>query len=164
MPSEIDQFDDVITQQRGIFGADAPGMTPALSEHEAQRKVPGPEGVSVQFECARCGGRRLMMVEWPELIALRFGVPPAIAYQRAPHGLLRGAPLDWKWDANEQVWWPSMPCSNCRSALLVWLTPQEIQQSTDLARSRGFIPPQMEQVCGQLCTGAAQALRAQMGR
>lgn len=162
--SETDGFDDVIGAQHGIFGDDCAGMCPALSDHEAQRKVASPEGVTVQFDCARCGSRKVMTVEWPELLALRAGVPPAFAYQRAQGLPMRGAPLDWKWDGQEQVWWPDLPCSLCRKPLLVWLSPNEVQQNVDMARSRGFFSPQVEQACAQFCSVAIQALRQQQGR
>jgi len=160
---EQENFDDVIDQQRGIFGSECAGLCPALSDHEAQRKSGSPEGLVVNFDCARCGSRKVMVIEWPEMLALRAGVPPVVAYQRS-QGLLRGAPLDWKWDGKEQVWWPALPCARCTSALLVWLTPSDIQQSLDLARARGFIPPKVEQACQQFCAAAVQAIRQQMGR
>lgn len=161
--SEHDEFDDVIGKQRGIFGSECAGLCPALNDHEAQPKSGSPEGLVVQFDCGRCGSRKIMVIEWPEILALRAGVPPAAAYQRA-QGLMRGAPLDWKWDGKEQVWWPNMTCSLCRRPLLTWLSPSDIQQALDVARSRGFISPQVEQASAQLCAAAAQAIRRQMGR
>lgn len=161
--NEHDQFDDVVTAQRGIFGSECAGLCPALSDHESQRKVGGPEGLTVQFDCSKCGSRKVMIVEWPEILALRAGVPPLVAYQRA-QGLLRGAPLDWKWDGQEQVWWPALPCARCTRPLLTWLSPTDIQQAVDTARARGFVSPQVEQACAQFCGAAVQALRQQMGR
>lgn len=159
-----DQDDYDFDKQRGIFGADCAGLCPALDDHESQRKQVANEGLLMQFDCATCGSAKMMCVEWPELIAMRHGVPPAFAYQRAPQGLMRSAPLDWKWDGQQHLWWPSVPCQRCNRPLLVWLAPQEISQFVDAAKSRGAIPPQMEHVCGQLCAGATQALRAQMHR
>lgn len=160
MSQNQDSFDDVIGAQKGIFGAECAGLCPALDDHESQKKAASPEGLVVQFECARCGGRKIMVIEWPELLALRAGVPPAFAYQRA-QGLMRGAPLDWKWDGQEQVWWPELPCSNCRRPLLIWLSPDEVRQHVDSARARGFFSPQVEQACAQFCGAAMQAMRQQ---
>lgn len=163
--SEREKFGDVdVEKHRGIFGAECAGLCAALDEHEAQPKQASQEGLVVQFDCARCGSRKVMVIEWPEILAMAHGVPPAFAYQRAPQGLMRGAPLDWKWDAQEQVWWPSLPCSNCSRPLLVALSPTDVSQSVQAAKARQMIPPQMEQVCGQLCAGATQALRQQMRR
>lgn len=163
MSNNPEDLEQLVEGQRGIFGDECAGLCPALSQHETQKKVASPDGLVVHFDCSRCGRGTVMVVEWPEILALGAGVPPAFAYQRANVGL-RGAPLDWKWDGQEQVWWPSLPCQSCRRPLVVWLSPSEIVQHVGLARARGFFPPQVEQVCAQVCGAAIQSMRQQMGR
>jgi hypothetical protein len=158
MPNDEETFNDVIDAQRGIFGADAPGLAPALANHDGHRKSPSADGMQIMFECSRCGGRRSLMVEWPELVAMRFGVPPGFAYQRTP-GIMRGVVLDWKWDAQDQVWWPELTCPGCHRRLLTGVSPAEIESSLTAGRSRGWLPEQAFQQFAQIASQAAQAAR-----
>jgi hypothetical protein len=156
-------FDDVAENQRGIFGDDCAGLCPALSNYDTNKKAAQQDGLAMQFDCQRCGSSKIIVVEWPEMLALRAGVPPAVAYQGVS-GLMQGPPLDWKWDSQERVWWPNRTCSGCHQALVVALAPEDVQQHVDIARSRALFPPQMEKACAQMCAAAIAALRQQMGR
>lgn len=149
-PNKYDTFTDVIQGFNGVFeGADG------LKTHDAVNTHITPEGCALTFECQGCGTPTQLMVEYPELVAMKFGVNPAIAFQGT--NFVR-TPSSWMYLPHEDSWCPNqMKCRNCGFRFPVRVERMECERHLAAARSRGYIRPQGEKLVSQRCAQVAQA-------
>ena len=150
-----DKFGDVILGQQGIFGAEMGGLEPTLQKHDSVRHVIKPEGLVLEMYCPGCGTPTTVTVEYPELIAMKYGVNPVRAFQRFPQ-ILR-SPTNWRFLDEEQAWRPDMKCPTCNFNISLRLSPGETDRHLQVARRRSFLSPQLEQQASQIAAQVAQS-------
>lgn len=155
-------FDDIVDAQQGIFanGAASIADESAMASHSMVKSRPTQEGLVYDLSCPYCGERKPIVVEWAELIAVRHGISPHIAYQGRP--VLKGPPTPWVFDPNEQGFFPDgaqdqrgMPC-RCSNRIKLTITMQEIDGKLGAAQRNGLLNPEMVQQLSQLCMAVKQ--------
>lgn len=154
-------FDDIVDNQKGIFGSDCAGLCGSAMDAFSQANgVPTPEGMVYEVTCENCGPRKIV-VEWPELIAIKSQISPHIAFQRAPN--LVQQPTAWGFDARHQGWYPDVRCRSCNWQFRMMVSPVEVERAIRVAISQGWIP---EAAFGQIMNLCAQVKQmvAQMPR
>lgn len=158
MTKQYDAFRDVEQEQFGgsLVGA---GIQEGWGAHRTVHAQPQREGLIFQFECSICGTITLLQAEWPEMVALKYGVNPTVAFRQLPN--LLKEPTDWAFQKNENGeagWRPDVKCTSCPAKLDLLIEPHEPERYLAAARRAGFINPQGEQQISQICSQiAAQA-------
>lgn len=155
-----DAFDDVISSYQGVFGDTEAGLDAGLKKHEAVQAKPTKQGVVLELSCQGCGRPTQMLVEWPEMVAIKYGVNPAIAFRGHP-GILSN-PTRWEFRPDEQLWRPDIRCSHCQFHIPLRLSPGEPERYLRDGRRAGYINQAGEQQVSQIAARAAsqgQAVR-----
>lgn len=101
------------------------------------------------------GSPRRVLVEYPELIAIKYQVPPQLAFRGT--GAVKGA-VDWKVSSDGRGFAPSNVVGEKQQPLL-WISPQEAGALVDSAFQRGLIDPNALQTISNHCAGVAAKLR-----
>lgn len=147
MSDSFDGFGDVINNTRGIFGEE-------LRDNDSVRSTTTREGVVFEFYCQGCGGAKQITAEWPEMIALKYGVNPGHAMQ----GIVR-QPTNWYFMSEENAWRPDMRCPVCQFGFCLRVAPHEPGRFIDDARRRRFLDPGAEAQLSARAGQMAQQLR-----
>jgi len=151
---KYDKFGDVVRNNRGIFGD-------ALEEHDKVEARPMPDGVHVEFQCEGCGSSTRVVIEWPEIIAMRYMVNPIYAFRGRPD--IVQSPMSWTYNVTEQAWMPEARCQHkCNFFYGIRVLPQEPARWLEAARRGGFAYPHEEAIskgCAALAQQAAQRPR-----
>jgi len=147
--SNYDTFTDVIQSFNGVFeGADG------LKRHDAVKTHITPQGCALTFECQGCGTPSQLMVEYPELVSMKYGVNPAIAFRGTQ--FVR-EPTSWMYLPHENAWCPNqLKCRNCGFKFPLRIERGECERHLSEARSRGYINPAGEQQVSARCAQMAQ--------
>jgi hypothetical protein len=146
--SEYDEFIDVKNSSLGIFGEGA------LQDHDAVKHKVVRDGVNFEFECAGCGRSTRITVEWPELVAIKYGHNPAIVFARYPQ--IVDTPMSWTYRPQEEGWAPDAKCPHCGFTFALRMAPGEPEAYLKAGRRANFINPAGEQQVSAICTAAAQ--------
>lgn len=141
MASDYDAFGDVQNTQSGIFGSEQAGLEPALRNHDAVVARPSKAGVVLQMSCQGCGIPTHITTEWPEMVALKYGVNPVVAFR--DHRIIKD-PTPWEFLPHEHAWRPAMKCSRCGFNLPVRIEPHEPEKYLAAGRRAGYINRQGE--------------------
>lgn len=152
--NNYDAFEDVIGSYHGVFGATESGLDSGLKKHESVDAKPTQQGVVFELSCQGCGKPTQMMVEWPEIVALKYGGNPAVVFRQHP-GIIRN-PTRWEFRPDEQAWRPDMQCRTCQFHIPLRVGPGEPERYLAIARRSGFINPAGEQRVSQIAAQAAQ--------
>jgi hypothetical protein len=150
-----DQFQDIVNASTGIFGGEA------LEAHMKVRAVPTPEGALLEFTCQGCNAGTQLTLEWPEVIALKYGVDPAIAYRGRPDIVEK--PMSFSWKKDENAWRSNGKCQRCPFHYGIRIAPNEPEQWLAAGRRSNFIPQRAENPLSAYCRQVADQLRMQMG-
>lgn len=152
------EWQDIEQSHHGIFGAENAGLQPTLKDHDAVVAQVERDGLLLKFCCDGCGAETTLLVEWPELVALKYGLNPAHAFQNRP-GIIAGRPMDWSYDTDEQRWKPHAQCrAKCRTFHYgVRLTPDEPERYLQQGRRARYINAAGEQQISTLCAQIAGA-------
>ena len=160
--SNWDPFGDVDADTQGVFGPEQAALRPGLKNLRTVHAVVRPDGVWMQFDCQVCGIPTVMRIEYPEMVALKYGVNPLIAYRSHPDVLK--SPTRWEFSPGRSVneptgWRPDIKCGQCNANASKDLCIEQHEPELLLksARARGYIKPQGEQWHSQVCAQAAQA-------
>lgn len=157
-----DGFGDVINQNAGIFGADQPGLEPALATHDSVKTTPTPSCVMVSMFCPRCGMQKDIGIEYGELMAIQGGVPPQLAYQGRP-GFI-STETDWfPSKVHPGHWTPDVTCQ-CGGKVTPHLSPNEAGAFVQQAVRAGWLNPQAAQMATAVVQQTAMAMRQRQGR
>jgi hypothetical protein len=155
--NNYDGFGDVLAQTQGVFGAEQAALQPGLKRHRTVHAQPAEEGVVLQFECQVCGQPSVITVEYPEVVALKYGVNPVIAFRNHPSMLKE--PTRWEFSPSQNGWNPDITCracnANCKKDVLI--EPHEPELMLAGARRRGFINAGGEHQVSAICAKVAQA-------
>lgn len=161
MSNDKHQFQDLYPNT-GIFHDSNPSLMPTLSQHDGVDHQIQNGGCDTVFNCPSCGVPIKITIEWPEIVAMKYGVNPYHIYSQAQFsGLISGQPISWKFVPNEQAWTPEMKCSVCNWASGLRVKPQELEPWLNEGRRRGFINFNAERDISTLCDRMAQQLRGQ---
>jgi len=158
MPKDYDAFQDVIEGVNGIFGQEQAALDPGLKKHDSVHAQVSKEGVVLQFSCQGCGKPTQLTIEWPEVVALKYGVNPEIALRGHSSGVNDVA--RWEFLPHEQSWRPHLKCGGCQFWFPIRVSPDEPERFLASARRRGMINPEGEAGIAQICARAAQAGQA----
>jgi hypothetical protein len=167
--NDFDAFGDIINTQTGIFSGESAGIEPGLQNFDRAQTVAKPDGVKIVMHCRAvagsgqgCGRAVEIDIEYPELVALKYGISPHAAFQGQPN--VSAQPGEWRYNEREQAWFPLLACPNCRTLTLVFVTPEEAEKHLATARRQGWINPKGEQFASQVAAARAQQLAAQLSR
>ena len=153
--AEHDQFNDVKNHTQGIFSADTAALLPALQKHDSVYSKVARDGLVLEFYCDGCGRPTRLEIEWPELVALKYGLNPAQVF-RGRQGILSGQAMDWSFDTEEARWKPHAQCRHCEFHFGVRLSPDEPERYLVQGRRSRYINTAGEQQVSQLCAQLAQ--------
>jgi hypothetical protein len=155
-PKKWDRMEDIVDASRGIY------ETSALAEHEQVATGIGPEGVKISFRCQGCGDLIDLVLEWPEVISLKYGVDPAIAW-RGKQQIVQ-EPMPFTFSHKEGAWAPMGKCGtpNCLWTYGIRIQTHEPERWLGQARRSGYIHPQREAQYSQYCDQLARQIRGQM--
>jgi hypothetical protein len=164
--SQFDAFGDIINRSDGIFGgneSNIAGQDGGLRAHDSVKTTPTPVGVAVEMQCRGCPRPLQLMVEYPELVAVKYNVPPQEIFRANPNLLQQGI-TQWKWSQNEQAWWPEVRCSGCGNIAGPMFTPEEAEVLLGRARRNNWINEQGESYISNLAYQRVQAMSQGQGR
>ena len=143
--SEREYWDDIMGSQQGIFGNDAPSVAgnSAMTEFANARAVPTPEGLAISLQCERDGRPQTVVAEYPELIAIKYGISPHIAYGQAVaqgHKIpyLNGPATQWGYDPNMKRWFPNAAC-RCGAPIQPRISVAEAESALRAAQAAPWI-------------------------
>ena len=148
---EYDAFGDVVSAADGIFGSEA------LRSHDSVKHKVTANGLLLEFYCQGCGEPKQLMIEFAELIAMRYGINPIRAFL-GYEGVV-GSPTDWKFVGEEDSWRPELKCPKCQFWVPLRIARTEPERHLSAARARGFLSAQAEQKISAIASGAAQQLK-----
>jgi hypothetical protein len=160
MTVEHDNFADLIHQSTGIFGgtdANIAGPEGGLQSFDKPTTTVTPEGVAVGMSCRGCGRPAQLVVEYPELVAIKYGVSPLIAYQGITPAPVR-EPIDWRYSASQQGWFPVKTCAWCHTLCAPIFTPEEADAHLGRARRNGWTREDAEKALSMIAYRAAEQL------
>lgn len=150
MSEKYDAFGDVRNQTDGTFGAEQAALQPGLKKLQTVAYQPTEEGIMLQFHCQVCGQTTLLTAEYPEIVALKYGVNPVLAYQNYPNMLQ--SPTRWEFVPRVNGWTPDMKCSGgCGASVDLLVEPHEPERYLQAARRRGFINEAGEAQVSAIC-------------
>lgn len=169
MSQDYDAFNDVTAGAFGIFGAEQAALDAGLKRHDSVQAIPTQHGVIMQFSCQGCGRPTQLTVEWPEMIAIKYGVNPVMAYQQYPQALQE--PVRWEWMQNhpdprkrEFAWRPDLKCRHCQYWYPLRVERTEPEKYLAAGRAAGFVNQQLEGQLSQICAAVAQQGKAAVRR
>lgn len=151
---EYDEFNDIKNEQLGIFGASGTGQDSTLQAHDNVRHKVCEQGVNLEFECPGCGRSTQILVEWPELVAMKYGHNPADVFARYPQVVQ--TPMSWIFNPGEQAWAPEAKCPHCGFNFCIRMSPGEPESYLKQGRRANWINQVGERQVSQICTAAAQ--------
>jgi hypothetical protein len=159
-------FRNIVEGQQGIFDAAQPalGGDSAMASYAKATTSPTREGLKIEFQCENCGNGRILVAEWPELIACKYGLQPHVAYgPLAQRGIqVVQSPAAWGYDQENQAWFPDLRC-RCSWPSRPLVSLQEIEQMLRAAVSRGFLSQIDNKKLSDHCFAMAQQMQQQGG-
>jgi hypothetical protein len=132
----------------------------AIDEHDQVTHKIRRDGVALTFACRGCATPKELVVEWPEIIALKYGIDPALAYRNMPN--IVSSPTRYEWSSEESGWMPDLQCKKCEWRLAVVIAPDEPERWLSAGRRTGVVSQASEQKISQYVRGMAQAARQRM--
>lgn len=168
---EHDRFADIINKNAGIFGNDGAAMDHALGAFDSAPTRAVEDGVSVHMSCRGCGKPADLKIEYPEIIAVKYNVPPQLAFpqgQAAAPGqrptVVIKRPTDWAYSPENRAWWPKIPCQRCGTVLAPMFTPDEAETHLRVARRSQWIDGNGEAYLSQIAQARAGLFHQSMAR
>lgn len=138
---EDDDFDELERSTDaigGIFSGDA------AERFERPRGRIEKDGYYIAHHCVHCHRFRNLMISYPELVAVKYGIEPHFYASRLPMFQLP-IPQDmspWHLDTPTGRWYPHNQCTNCGKVTKLAMTQSEAGTIINNAASQGIIHPQ----------------------
>jgi hypothetical protein len=162
--NNYDPFGDVDADTQGVFSPEQAALRPGLKQLRTVHAVVRPDGVLMQFDCQVCGIPTVMAIEYPELVALKYGVNPLVAYQGRPDAVRN--PTRWEFSpgrsfADPTGWRPDVKCCQCNAnaGKDICIEQHEPELLLKAARQRGYIRRDGEERYSDICYHASLAGR-----
>jgi hypothetical protein len=141
-----DDFADIIAKNKGLFSSENATLDDALGNLDSVESAVMPEGVGFELTCHGCRRTQRYTVEYPEMVALKFRVPPQVAFSPqartpflpSPNSIV---PTPGKWAPNPgkgELLCLDL-CTGCPWKLRLSLRFREPEHFLKQARSQGFI-------------------------
>lgn len=130
----------------GIFDKDQAALESGMEKVNGVSSVPEKDGVALDFTCNGCGNSQRVTLEWPEVIAMKYGLSPHHAYAQAKP--VQCDPSPWGFDREDGGWQPLFKCG-CGWHLGMRIGPDEFEKWLRVARRSGLIQKQVEHACNQ---------------
>lgn len=151
---KVDNFEDVVENWNGIFGN-------SIAQHDHVGSELHREGIEFSFQCGGCKLHMGLLIEWPEFVAMKYGLDPAAAF-RNRRGMTSGDVMSWVFSKQEQRWRPNPHterCPNCNFTRPIRLTHDEPERQLKRGRRAGHINPAAEQQVSALCDSIRKQAR-----
>lgn len=133
--SDRDYFSDI--RGEGLGGYGILGGEGVEEFGSVQTQPLSPEGVSYRIRCHNCGQPTMVVVNWHEMLYVRFGqLPPGWVYEPSK-GAVR----------------PNVGCRLCNVVVMLLFTPDDGMKTLHAGEAAGFVQP-----------GLVQNFRAQMAQ
>lgn len=154
MASDYDGFGDVINGTTGIFDEQGAALESGLKKHDSVQAKATREGLALSVNMPCCGRPRQFLVDWPEIVAMKYSVNPAVAFRNTN---IVESPTSWQYRADEDAWRPNQKCPEHGFWLPIRLLRHEPEKFLAQARGRGLINSEAEAVVAQHCAKVAAA-------
>jgi hypothetical protein len=172
--NQHDRFQDVVGGSAGIFDGTTTtiaGAQGGLTNFDNLTTTQRQDGVAVGMQCRGCGRPVEMLVEYPELVCVKYGVSPHLVVQLyrgqdQQHPNLRGqfqSATEWVYTSENQGWSPNQFCS-CRTWAAPIFTPEEAERLLAKARRSGWIDLAGEKMMSMAAYDTAKQARGQLNR
>jgi hypothetical protein len=168
MDDRHDNFSDVINKSTGIFdqgSASIAGSEGGLTDFERPSTVPQPDGVAVGMSCRGCGRPAELIIEYPELVAIKYNVAPHVAFapQHIPPGIPAPIvePVEWRYSTSQQAWFPIRLCQWCGTVCAPLISSDEATAHLVKAARNGWTRPDAEKQLSVIAYQVAQRLAQQ---
>lgn len=150
-----DAWADVVETQRGIFGGAEAAISgkSAMEDWVSARTTPMAKGLKILFQCESCGHRLELVAEYPELIAIRAGLQPHVAFPPGTRVLIH--PTVWGFDRDQNAWFPDVKCP-CGMPLRTFISVAEASAALVKAQDSAWISGQVVQQLSQHCARQRQ--------
>lgn len=159
-----DPFGDVDADTQGVFGPEQAGLRPGLKQLRTVHAVVQPDGIWMQFDCQVCGAPTVMLIEYPEMVALKYGINPVVAFRNYPDMLK--SPTRWEFSPGNDIsnptgWRPDIRCSQCNANTNkdFCIEQHEPELLLAAARRKDYLVPEGEQYVSRICATAAKSGR-----
>lgn len=160
MSDNFDKFGDVIQDSEGIFAGGMGAIDDGLKKFDSASYQVRSDGVLVEMQCRGCGRPKHMLVEWPEIVAIRCNVSPHAAYGNV--GQLQRFASVWRpaQAQSEPSWVPEgTACNWCQQLVQPVFSVAECYRLVLKAKESRSLSEQDEVQLGNLCMAAAQRQR-----
>ena len=153
-----DEFADYQANWQGMFGEGMSSIDDGLCNFDRVSHAVTKLGLANEFQCRRCGAPIRLIVEWPEIIALRCNISPHVAYQNHPRF---GSFAQNRWRKADprcgNYWVPEGLRCKCGEPAHVLISSSECQGHLVKRRAMGPIP--FEKEMGNAAFTKAKQLR-----
>lgn len=163
-----DRFTDVVDGSAGIFDGSTTGIAGTqggLNSFDSPTTTSRQDGVAVGMQCRGCGRPVEMLVEYPELVCVRYGVSPHLVFQLYPQ--LRSQVrevTEWQYSQANQGWAPVQTCASCRTWVPPIFTPEEAERLLAKARRSGWLTSDGEKAMSAAAYNTATRAAQQLNR
>lgn len=161
-----DDFADIIEKNKGLFSSENATLDDALGNLDSVEHAVLPDGVAFELTCHGCRRSQRYTVEYPEMIALSFRIPPQVAFNSQtrtpalphPHTVVQN-PGSWAPNPGKGELLCQDQCGQCGWHLRLSLRYREPQNFLKQARSQGYLRPEVGQAVEQHCKIIASSRR-----
>lgn len=166
--NQHDRFADVVDSSAGIFDGSTTGIAGTqggLTSFDSPTTTSRQDGVAVGMQCRGCGRPVEMLVEYPELVCIKYGISPHLVFQLYPQ-LRRHVQqvTEWQYSQANQGWAPMQPCASCRTWVPPIFTQEEGERLLAKARRSGWITSAGEKEMSDGAYSAATRAAQQLNR
>jgi hypothetical protein len=142
MAENHDKFLDYQAEWQGLFSDGNGAMGDGLCSYDKVVHQVVQSGLANEFQCRNCGAPIRLVVEWPEIIAIRCGISPHLAYQ-GNHRFSSFAQNKWR-KADKRCgdyWVPEgIKCNKCGKEVYVLLSSGECAAHINKGKQKSVVP------------------------
>lgn len=139
---DFDELERATDKIGGIFAGDA------VEKFDRPQTKVKKDGYYISHHCVHCHRFRNLLISYPELVGLKYGIEPHFFASKLPLFKLPIPPdvTPWHFDAASGRWYPHNQCVNCGKVTKIAITQREAGGILDNASAQGYINPQSLQV------------------
>jgi len=149
-----DYWSDISEKQQGIFGEASLDGTSAMNEYNQAKTTVTPDGLEIRVHCENCGRQPAVTAEFPELIAIKYGLQPHVAYGpliAQGRKILQGQATAWGFDPAKKMWFPDAKCSGCGWPVRPLISVGEAEAAIRAGQGSGWIPLAVVEQLSKYC-------------
>jgi hypothetical protein len=150
--SDYDHFDDIINSREGIFAPGLGAVDDGLKRFDSIESDVTSQGLIIEMACRQCGRPKQLLVEWPEMVALKCMVSPSDAFRTVPALARFASPWRIARVPRGIYWVPEdTKCVHCGGVVQPLVGPDECGRYLAEMRQRGWLNPDDEKRVGTHC-------------